>query len=347
MTIECLPDLLASYYNVLRDQKDSGIVYCDEDKIDGLGRHRETYFKPDWSPEHLLSCMYILHCLCVRKSLFLQLGGYRPAFDGAQDYDFVLRAAAAGATIRHVDQLMYHWRMGSNSAASSSSNKSFAIETGRLAVSDHLSRIGVNGKVENGIIPGTYRVRPRLDPDRVALNILTACTPCSPMAQLPDRPTLNDLAAGNDADLGHASPTANVSGTYLENFVRSILAHPPALDFEIRVIVDRHAEAIATPLADLDPRLTIVPFDKTGSYFNFAEKSNFAIRGCTADRMILLNDDMEAIDDEWLPALLEMLELPGVGVVGGRLLYETTRPALRHSIGCPRADRSSLPWHGL
>ena len=79
---------------------------------------------------------------------------------------------------------------------------------------------------------------------------------------------------------------------------------------------------IAAPLADLDPRLTIVPFDKAGSYFNFSEKSNFAIRSCTADRMVLLNDDMEAMDDEWLPALLEMLELPGVGVVGGRLLHD-------------------------
>ena len=55
------------------------------------------------------------------------------------------------------------------------------------------------------------------------------------MAQFAARPTLDDLAPGNDADLRHAPLTAGVSGTYLENFVRSILAHPPALDFEIRI----------------------------------------------------------------------------------------------------------------
>jgi GT2 family glycosyltransferase/glycosyltransferase involved in cell wall biosynthesis len=314
------PDLLGSYYGVVQNRKDGALLYCDEDKIDLAGRYCETYYKPDWSPEHLMSCMYILHCLCVRKSVFLELGGYRPAYDGAQDHDFALRAAASGVAIHHVDRLMYHWRMGASSAAGNSSNKLFAIEAGRRAVSDHLETMGVEATVDHGLIQGTYRARPRLGSDRVALLILTGCTPCSTAWRSPGRPMLDGMAEGDDA-MSFETSQPNVSGTYVEKFVRSILLRAPAVNFEIRVVVDRPVEAIAAPLADLDPRVVIVPFDKAGAHFNYAEKANFAVRSSVADRMVLLNDDMETIDADWLPALMEMLELPGVGVVGGRLLY--------------------------
>ncbi len=303
-------DLLAAYHEAVRGQTGGTILYCDEDKIDVAGRRCETYFKPDWSPQHLLSCMYVLHCLCIRKSVFLELGGYRPAYDGAQDHDFLLRAASAGVPVVHVDRLMYHWRMGPSSAAGGSKDKNYAIEVGRRAVSNHLAQRGIAGEVEHGLIPGTYRVRPTIDPGRVALNILTCCTPVK--APLAPRGFGQIAAPANDA---------SSNGTYVEHFVRSILANAPALDFEIRVIVDRHAEHAAEPLRDIDPRVTIVPFDRSGEQFNFAEKSNFAVRSSAADRVVLLNDDMEAMDAEWLPALLEMLQLPDVGVVGGRLLY--------------------------
>jgi GT2 family glycosyltransferase/glycosyltransferase involved in cell wall biosynthesis len=297
------PDLLATYHDVARGEETGAVIYCDEDKIDLDGQFCESYHKPDWSPEHLLSCMYVLHCLCVRKSVFLELGGYRPEYDGAQDHDFLLRAAAADVPIRHVDQILYHWRMSAKSAAGDADAKAYAIEAGARAVGDHLSRIGVDAKVEHGLIPGAYRVRPTLPPGRVALNILTGCTRRA-ASRRPGR---------------HASRGAG--DTYVEQFVRSILEHAPKVDFEIRVVVDREAEAAAAPLAKLDRRVTIVPFDRGGPYFNFSEKANFAVRGSDAERVVLLNDDMQATGPDWLVALLEMLELPGVGVVGGRLVY--------------------------
>ncbi|WP_048863051.1 glycosyltransferase, partial [Acidisphaera rubrifaciens] len=108
--------------------------------------------------------------------------------------------------------------------------------------------------------------------------------------------------------------------TYVSSFVRSILAQPPAPAFRIRVVVDEDALALAAPLAELDTRVEIVPFRRGGASFNFAEKANFAVRTSGTDRVVLLNDDMEAIDGGWLAALLEPLELPGVGIVGGQML---------------------------
>lgn len=305
------PDLLANYYPHVRDAEPC-IVYCDEDKIDPDGAPRETFHKPDFSPEHLMSAMYVLHCLCIRKSVFLALGGYRSEFDGAQDHDFLLRAAAAQIPIHHIDRLLYHWRMAPSSAAGNADAKTFALEAGRKAVADYLNRIGVPGTVAHGLIPGTYRVRPVLPTDRVALNILTGCA---------RRETPGEATAKPARSNGHDPEPA----TYIEQFVRSILAHPPELDFEIRVIVDQPVAHLAAPLAQLDARVKIIPFQRAGAHFNFAESANFAISSSGADRNVLLNDDMEALDAEWLPALLEMLELPGVGVAGGRLLFGTGR----------------------
>lgn len=287
------PELLNAYNEAIQRDASRDLLYCDEDKLDLEGWHCEPFFKPDWSPEFVMSTMYVLHCLCVRKRTFLALAGYRSAYDGAQDHDFVLRAAAAGAAIHHVDRLLYHWRKSPSSTAASSAAKPSATEAGRRAVADYLRGIGVGGTVEHGRYTGSYRVRPTISRGRVSLNILTACTPIR----------------GKDQ-------------TYAEQFVRSILAHEPGVEFEIRIVADEPGADAAAGLAKLDKRVRVVPFRRAGADFSFAEKANFAASTSQSDRIVLLNDDMEAVSAEWLPALLEMLELPGVGVVGGRLLHE-------------------------
>jgi GT2 family glycosyltransferase/glycosyltransferase involved in cell wall biosynthesis len=287
-------ELLASYMQAIHQDVAVGIFYCDEDKLDQDGLHCDSYFKPDWSGEHITSAMYVLHCLCIKKFDFLALGGYRSEFDGAQDHDFVLRAASAGTRIGHVDELLYTWRKTAGSAAASSSAKKYAIDAGRRAVADHLARLKLPGNVEHGLVTGTYRIRPAISPRRVSLNILTACT-----------------------------RVQNEDQTYVEQFVRSILHHDNGdIDFEIRVIVDAGRLELAAPLAKLDPRIKLVSFRRNSAHFSFAEKANFAVKTSSCDRILLLNDDMEVTDGGWLGALLEVLELPGVGVVGGRLLHE-------------------------
>lgn len=310
------PDLLAAYYEAARGEDGDLVLYCDEDKIDPDGRHCQTYHKPDWSPEHLMACMYILHCLCVRKKTYLRLGGYRSGFDGAQDHDFLLRASSARIPVRHVDQLLYHWRISPESAAGTATAKSAAPEAGRRAVAEHLARIGIEGTVEHASIPGSYRVRPRLPAATVALNILTGCERRGGGAETAADGAPDGTAHGPDARGGGRDWPA----TYVSSFVRSILAQPPAPAFTIRVVVDEDTLALAAPLAELDTRVEIVPFRRGGASFNFAEKANFAVRTSGTDRVVLLNDDMEAIDGGWLAALLEPLELPGVGIVGGQML---------------------------
>jgi GT2 family glycosyltransferase len=86
------------------------ILYSDEDRLDPNGHRASPVFKPGWSPELLLSCMYLGRFLVVSRAGMEQAGGFRSASDGAEDYDLVLRMTDAGAEVRHIPEILYHAR---------------------------------------------------------------------------------------------------------------------------------------------------------------------------------------------------------------------------------------------
>ena len=125
------------------------LIYSDEDKIRADSEDRfDPYFKPDWSPETLLSKMYVGHLLGVRRSLVERIGGLRPAFDGSQDYDLVLRASELAQRIVHVPDVLYHWRAHSGSAACAPDAKPYAIDAALAALREALERRGERGSVD-------------------------------------------------------------------------------------------------------------------------------------------------------------------------------------------------------
>src|SRR5262249_15120200 len=81
------PDALAEVALYVSENKDTDILYSDEDKIDVSGRRYDPHFKPDWSPELLLSYMYMAHLFVIRRKMFADIGGLREGFEGSQDYD--------------------------------------------------------------------------------------------------------------------------------------------------------------------------------------------------------------------------------------------------------------------
>ncbi len=93
------------------------VLYSDQDKIDPQGRVDEPFYKPDWSPEYLRSVMYVGHLLVVRRTLFEELGGFDPMFDGVQDYEFMLRLSERTAKVKHLPSVLYHWRKAPGSIA--------------------------------------------------------------------------------------------------------------------------------------------------------------------------------------------------------------------------------------
>jgi glycosyltransferase involved in cell wall biosynthesis len=143
--IACLDhdDVLAPFalYELARaamEFPDADIFYSDEDRLSEQGRRHAPFFKPDWDPELLCGSMYIGHLSAYRRSLALELGGFRKEFDLSQDYDFALRATERARAIRHIPQVLYHWR--EHPGSGSTGGKPDARRTNLAALADAMRR---------------------------------------------------------------------------------------------------------------------------------------------------------------------------------------------------------------
>jgi GT2 family glycosyltransferase len=156
---ELTPDALYRMVCRLNQSRTADVIYSDEDKRDEDGGLSDPFFKPDWSPEYLLSNMYACHLTVIRKTVIESAGGFRPGTDGAQDHDLMLRLGEVTPRIEHLPHVLYHWRRTHGSTALAPGEKQWANDRGRIAVEDHLRRTGGGSRVESGGVPGLYRAR--------------------------------------------------------------------------------------------------------------------------------------------------------------------------------------------
>ena len=148
----------------LQDHPDADMVYTDEDKVSpDSGTYFQPHFKPDFNFELLRTNNYICHFLIVRKQLAEAAGLYLEEYDGAQDYDFILRCCEKTEKIGHISKILYHWRCHPSSTAVNPESKLYAYEAGKRALESHLSRMGLQGEVEALSDPGFYRINYALD----------------------------------------------------------------------------------------------------------------------------------------------------------------------------------------
>ena len=164
------PHALAHLAQAVLDEPQANLLYSDEDKIDLRGRRFDPFFKPDWSPDLLLSENYVCHLLAARRALVNQAGGFRPEFDGSQDYDLTLRLSALARRIVHLPRVLYHWRSVPGSAAAGALNKPDAIAAAGRALAAHLAPAA---SVEPGLNPGRWRVRYPI-PESARVSIIIA-----------------------------------------------------------------------------------------------------------------------------------------------------------------------------
>ena len=285
---ELKPHALGEVALALDAQPTLDVIYTDEDKREPDGRLTDPFFKPDWSPDHLMSRNYVCHFLVLRRSLLEKLGGFRPGYDGSQDYDLVLRATELTRQIAHIHEPLYTWRKVPGSTASEADAKLWALDSARRALEDALRRRGTSGEVVDGMHPTTYRVR----------------------YALRGRPKVSILIPTRDrADL-------------LRNCIDSILERSTYTNYEIVVIDNESAdpETLAY-LAKFPGRVVRYPHR-----FNYARMMNLAAHEASGEMLLFLNNDTEVVSPEWLEALVEHGQRPEVGVVGPRLMYPTGQP---------------------
>lgn len=139
------------------DQVD--VIYTDEDKVTvDLQEYFDPHFKPDFNPELLRSNNYICHFFLVRKEILTKVHGFCKEYEGAQDYDFILRCTECARKVAHIPKPLYHWRTHKDSTAENPESKLYAYESGKRAIEAHLVRSKESGIVEYMNDYGFYHV---------------------------------------------------------------------------------------------------------------------------------------------------------------------------------------------
>src|SRR5437763_10093600 len=165
------PDALFRAIELLQNDREADVIYSDEDKIVD-GKLAAPMLKPDWSPEFFLTHDYIGHFVVLRRDL--ARAGFRSDFDGAQDYDLLLRISEQTQRIRHIPRVLYHWRRTAESTAHNIRRKPGALEAGRRALEQHLERRGETARVTIDWETHLYRVRRQVPQGKISIVINAA-----------------------------------------------------------------------------------------------------------------------------------------------------------------------------
>ncbi len=280
---ELAPDALFEVVKLLQEHPEAELIYSDVDEIDEKGNRSNPHFKPDWSPDLLLTGDYISHLSVYRRNLLEETGGFREGFD--QDYDLVLRATERTGEIHHIPKVLYHRR--ASLPGSPNGDKSRGRESARRALSDALERRGLEGSVEDGYLPASFRVRLKIKGEPKVSVII---------------PTRDNVA-------------------FLRRCLESIERLTTYCNCELLIIDNNSRYQETLEYFDSIPH-RVIPFREP---FNYSRINNFAVSHAEGEYVLLLNDDTEVISGGWLEAMLEHAQRPEVGVVGARLLYPDGR----------------------
>jgi GT2 family glycosyltransferase/glycosyltransferase involved in cell wall biosynthesis len=292
---ELTVDSLAEVALYIADNPETDLLYSDTDKIDEHGWRYDPAFKPDWSPEMLLSFMYAGQVLAVRRELFEALGGLRPGFEGSQDHDFALRAGERARHVGHIPKILYHWRSVPGSTARSGKEKPYAVVAGRKAVQEALERRGSRG----------VAVQPEWA--KQGGNSLF-------VHEFPDEgPSVTVIMpTGGDVAL-------------LKTCVTGLLEETRYPIFELIILYNTSMRPEAFPYFEIlsnDPRVQII--DSKGR-FNFSRICNLGVAAARGEYLLLLNDDIVVTEPHWLGNMMGYAQLEGVGAVGAQLRFPDGR----------------------
>jgi GT2 family glycosyltransferase len=162
------PDAVFRAIELMQNDREADVIYSDEDKIVD-GKLAAPLLKPDWSPEFFRTHDYLGHFVVMRRDL--ARAEFRSEFDGAQDYDLLLRISEKTDRIRHIPRVLYHWRRTAESTAHNIRRKPGALEAGRRAIEEHLGRRQENARVTIDWETHLYRVRRELPSEKISIII--------------------------------------------------------------------------------------------------------------------------------------------------------------------------------
>ena len=282
------PDALYEIVKAINDT-DADVVYTDEDKVSMDGQHYfDPNFKPDFNLFRLRENNYICHIFVVRKSLTDETGMLRSEFDGAQDFDFILRCCEKAKKITHIPKVLYHWRCHMDSTAADPSSKAYAYEAGRKAIREHYQRMGIDAKVDMTERPGWYRSHIKVQGNPMVSIII------------PNKDHTDDL----------------------ELCLFSMSRKSTYRNYEV-LIVENNSEKEETfeyykKLPERYPKVRVLTWEKE---FNYSAINNFAAKKAQGEYLLFLNNDVEILTPDWIEEMLQNCQQENVAAVGAKLYY--------------------------
>ena len=270
------------------DKYGAEVIYSDEDKIDINGKDRfEPYFKSGFNIDLLCSNNYVCHLFCVKKEIAEKVGGFDSEYDGAQDHDFILKCVSEVDNVYHIPKILYHWRSHKNSTAENPESKLYAFKNGKKAVKKYFDTKGIEVEMEDGIQYGQYHAR----------HIVKG----SPLVSIiiPNKDHTRDL------DMCLKSIMKNTYDNYEVIVVENNSTEP-------------ETEEYYKNITNVCPKAKVLRWP---GEFNFSSINNFGVKEAKGEYLLFLNNDIEAINNDWLDRMLGFCQRDDVGIVGAQLLY--------------------------
>lgn len=294
------PDALYEFVKSINEKKvlnnDNDVlypdmIYSDEDKIDMNGvKLFDPHFKPDFNIDLLRSVNYICHLSAFKKDLVDNIGKFRAEFDGAQDYDFILRAAENARNIVHIPKVLYHWRSHINSTSADPNSKLYAFEAGKKAIIEHYSRINHKpeiDRVETGASLGLYHSIFKVDESELVSIII------------PNKDHTKDL----------------------DKVIRSVSeGNYHNIEF---IIVENNStdEKTFKYYEDIQKEFNNVKVVYWEHEFNYSKINNYGVGFASGEYLLFMNNDVEMINKDSIKEMLSYTMRDDVGICGSRLLY--------------------------
>ena len=284
------PDALYSCVRVINKYPETDMLYSDEDKVTMDGKHFfQPHFKTDYNIDLLCSVNYICHLFMAKRSLIEEAGPFREEYNGAQDYDMILRCAEKAKRICHIPRILYHWRAHQDSTSENPESKRYAFEAGARAVQAHYDRLGIPAEVAMGEYPGLYHTS-YLWEEKPLISIL-----------IPNKDHVKDLRQCLDS-------------------LKDPCDYP---NYEV-IIIENNSEEEETfrfyeEIQKEDERIRIVTYD---GGFNFSAINNLGASYAKGDYLLFLNNDTKMLRKDCLWQLVSVCMRDDVGAVGARLYYE-------------------------
>ncbi len=261
------------------------IFYSDEDKIDETGRYDGPYFKPDFSPELFYSHNLITHFAVYKKKLVMKVKGFRSEFNGAQDYDFALRALSYCGVkhVCHIPKILYHWRQHSGSTALDSGSKPYAMIAGEKALNQYFKKNKISYTAKH--IGHAYKLSGSIPKILPKVSVII--------------------------------PSNNIKN--LSKCIKSIFKNSTYTNYEIIVMVNGQLNiGDVDNLLAANKKLKIFRYD---GEFNYSRINNTGAKYSSGDYLLFLNDDIQIISNDWIETLLGFAKREDIGAVGLKLLY--------------------------